>query len=591
MGSLAHLNKYLRKYRCRLLLGIFFVLCSNALSIAPAVLIRESLDLFATEAPLEGVFADFLRAVGMAGSLVNSLGMYALLILLLAVVKGVCMFFMRQMMIVTSRLIEYDLKNEIYAHYQRLSLHFFRTHNTGDLLTRIAEDVSKVRMYLGPALMYGINTLSLFLLLVPFMYAVNVQLSTYVLVPLPLVSLVIYFVNNLINKQSGKVQQALSRLSTFSQETFSGIRVMKSFAREASFYQLFEKKSETYKQEALRLGRVNALFFPAMLFFSGVSVLLVLYVGSLRVMDATLSVGNMAEFIIYVNLLMWPFASVGWVSSITQQAAASQKRINEFLRTAPTIVSRRALRSPITGHLSFEGVSLRYENTGICALRALTFSIPPRGSVAILGGVGSGKTSLLSLVGRLYDPTEGVVRLDGVALQDYEVRHLRSHVAYVPQDGFLFSDTVSNNILFSLEDEGKQKLSQLIKDAALQEDIDAFSQGLDTMVGERGIKLSGGQRQRVALARALSRDAKLLLLDDCFSAVDVKTESCILQAMKPYLGERTILLATHRVFTARLADSIIILRDGSIQQRGTHEELLASNAYYQAIYEQQMMVE
>lgn len=501
------------------------------------------------------------------------------------------MYFMRQSIIVMSRHIEYDLKNEIYNHYQTLPLSFYRKNNTGDLMNRISEDVGKVRMYLGPAIMYGINLFTLFIMVIPFMYAINPKLTLYSLIPLPILSISIYFVNNIINKKSEEIQQSLSGLSNFVQEAFSGIRVIKAFVREDDILNNLKKESNEYKKRSLSLAMVDALFFPLIMALIGLSVILTVYIGSVEVLNGAISTGVIAEFIIYVNMLTWPVTSLGWISSIIQRAGASQRRINEFLETNTSITSTENLDMVLQGKIAFENVSFEYPDSGIKALKNISFTINPGESLAIIGTTGSGKSTIANLVCRMYDINSGSLSVDERDIKAYNISSLRSQIGYVPQDVFLFSDTIRNNIAFGDYSIAEEAILKAAQDADLLENIDRFPDGFQTRLGERGITLSGGQKQRVSIARAILREPKILILDDALSAVDTKTENSILNAMAKIMQGRTTLIISHRVSSAKLADKIIVLHDGMIVEQGTHSSLLAANGVYKELYEKQLQTE
>ena len=587
MKHLSYLNKYLLKYKWHILLGFVFVVISAIFQIILGPLVRESIDLVSDNIQVYRAF----EGLDMKGDFYDifafSILMYALLILAFALLRGLFLYFVRQTLIVMSRLVEYDLKNEIFAHYQALPLSFYRRNNTGDLMNRISEDVSRVRMYLGPAIMYGMQLVVLFAILIPFMYTISPMLTGYALIPLPLLSFSIYFVNNKIEKKSEDIQKSQSRLSTFAQEAFSGIRVLKSFNREHDSLERFSKESEEYKIESLKLTRIQSLFFPLIMGLIGLSTILTVYAGSTEVIAGDLSFGNIAEFIIYVNLLTWPVTSLGWTSSIVKRAEASQKRINEFLETPTNILSGNLPPREINGKIEFKNVSFTYPDTGIQALKNISFTVNPGESLGIIGTTGSGKSTISNLISRLFDVRDGEIRIDDFPIQEYSLHNLRTQIGYVPQDVFLFSDTIGNNIGFGLSSIGEERIEQAAKDADVYKNIIAFPEGFNTRVGERGITLSGGQKQRVSIARALVREPKILMLDDALSAVDTKTENNILNSLKRIMKDRTSIIISHRVSSAKLADKIIVLSDGSIVEEGTHESLLAQNGVYAELFEKQ----
>ena len=589
MKALKYLNKYLLKYRWHLILGTIFTIISNVFHIIPGPLVRHSIDLVVENINLYSSFTSLSLQEDFFSSFAFSILIYAGLILLMAVLRGVFLYFVRQTLIVMSRLIEYDLKNEIFNHYQNLPLSFYRRHNTGDIMNRISEDVGRVRMYLGPAIMYGINLVTLFLMLVPMMIDISPKLTFYSLIPLPLLSFSIYFVNNKIERRSEEIQKSQSQLSTFVQEAFSGIRVLKSFNRESESIERFDKETEDYRKKSLKLTVVQSFFFPLIMGLIGLSTILAIYAGSAEVIKGTLTFGNIAEFILYVNLLTWPVAALGWTSSLVQRAEASQKRINEFLSTTTDIVSRKDIDRTINGKIEFRDVSFTYPDTGIKALKNISFTINPGESLAIIGTTGSGKSTVSNLITRLYDVTEGEVLIDDIPLKDYNLTSLRRQIGFVPQDVFLFSDTIYNNIGFGLDHVEEEKVIQAARDADVYENILGFPEGLRTRVGERGITLSGGQKQRVSIARAIIRDPRILILDDALSAVDTKTENTILNSMKRIMEERTSIIISHRVSSAKLADKIIVLSEGEIVEEGTHEAMLEQNGFYKNLYEKQML--
>ena len=588
MKSLSYLNKYLFKYKYRFLLGILFVTLSNIFAIIPAQIVRHAFDLVNEGITLHNLYAGLNQQAAIYDVFARNVSLYAGIILLMALLKGIFTFYMRQTIIVMSRLIENDLKNEIYHHYQTLPLSFYRRNNTGDLMARISEDVSRVRMYLGPAIMYGINLITLFLMVVPYMFSVNFKLTLYTLLPLPVLSLSIFYVNTIIEQKSDQIQKSLSGITTFVQEAFSGIRVLKSFVREDDYHQNFTLASNTYKDKSLELNFVNSLFFPLILFLIGLSTIITVYVGGQEVLSGSISPGTIAEFLIYVNMLTWPVTALGWTTSLVQRAAASQQRINEFLHTQTDIVSQKHIKKRIAGDVVFEQVSFVYPDTGIQALKNLSFRIRHGESLAVIGNTGSGKSTIANLLCRLYDTTSGRITIDGIDVRDYDIATLRSQIGYVPQDVFLFSDTIRNNIGFGMEAMSDEQMMQAAKDADVYENIMRFPEQFETKLGERGITLSGGQKQRVSIARALVKEPSILMLDDSLSAVDTKTENTILNNLKRIMEDRTTIIVSHRVSSAKLADHILVLDDGEVVQHGTHEELMQQEGLYKALYEKQL---
>jgi ATP-binding cassette, subfamily B, multidrug efflux pump len=587
MKELKYLNKYLIKYKWHLILGTLFVIISNIFQIVPGPLVRLSIDLVVDNIRVYKTFsgteleADFFKVFAF-GILI-----YAGLILLMALLRGIFLYFMRQTLIVMSRLIEFDLKNEIFQHYQVLPLSFYRRNNTGDLMNRISEDVGRVRMYLGPAIMYGLTLATLFMMLIPFMFKISPLLTWYALSPLPLLSLSIFLVNNKVERRAEKIQESQSKLSTFVQEAFSGIRVLKSFNREHESVDRFDVETDQYRKQSLKLTKVQSLFFPLIMGLIGLSTILTVYAGSAEVIRGNLTFGNIAEFIIYVNLLTWPVTSLGWTSSLVQRAEVSQKRINEFLKTETNIVSEKELTHSIRGKVEFRNVSFTYPDTGIKALRDISFTINPGESLAIIGTTGSGKSTVSNLISRLYDVRDGEILIDDIPIAHYNVNSIRSQIGYVPQDVFLFSDTIFNNIGFGIKSPDEAKVIQAAKDADVYENIVRFPQGFNTRVGERGITLSGGQKQRVSIARAIVREPKILMLDDALSAVDTKTENNILNSMKRIMEGRTTIIISHRVSSAKLANKIVVLIDGLIAEEGTHESLLMKDGLYKELFDKQ----
>jgi ATP-binding cassette, subfamily B, multidrug efflux pump len=565
---------------------------SNVFAIIPAQLVQKSFDI------VKENLDNYLNATSeiQKNALLDEFGtiilIYAVSMLGMALMRGLFLFYMRQTIIVMSRFIENDLKDDIFKHYQELPLAFYRKNNTGDLMARISEDVAKVRMYLGPAIMYGINLFVLFVLVIGYMLTVNVKLTFFVILPLPFLSISIFYVNNLINKRSDEIQRSLSKLSTFVQEAFSGIRVLKSYVREDDFSTNFSKESKNYKVHSLKLTLVQSLFYPLILLLIGISTILVVYVGGIEVEKGNITIGNIAEFIIFINMLTWPVTSLGWVTSIVQRAAASQARINEFLEAENTIVSDKNIVKEIQGAISFKNVSLVYPESGTVALKNVSFSIKKGEKIAIIGNTGSGKSSLAALVCRMYDPSSGTIEVDDTDLKDFEVRNYRNQLGYVPQEVFLFSESIRNNILFGSQDAiSEEKMVQAAKDSDLYENIKGFPNQFDTEIGERGITLSGGQKQRLAIARAIVKEPKILILDDCLSAVDTKTENTILNNLEKIMQDRTSIIISHRVSSVKLADKIFVLNDGELVEQGKHEDLIKLNGHYKAIYEKQTLIE
>ncbi|MCY7328731.1 MAG: ABC transporter ATP-binding protein/permease, partial [Saprospiraceae bacterium] len=512
----------------------------------------------------------------------------------LALLMGLFMFFMRQAVIVMSRLVEYDMRKEIFAHYETLDLAFYKRNSTGDLMSRISEDVSKVRMFLGPAILYGLDLLFLFILTIGSMLHVSVTLTLWSLLPLPFLSASIYWVSTLINKRSEKIQQQLATLTGTAQEVYSGIRVVKSYVQEQAMGRWFADQSEEYRRKSLALIRIDSFFFPLMALLIGISTIITVYVGGLQVVAGQITPGNIAEFVIYINMLTWPVTAIGWIASLTQQAAASQKRINEFLQTQPTITNPVAANgqplsmAPLKGHIVFENVSFTYPDTGIVALQNVSFEILPGQKMAIIGRTGSGKTTIADLLVRMYDVTSGRILIDGRDIREHDLANLRRRFGYVPQDVFLFSDTIQANISFGNAGLTRQEAEFYASSAAIHEEIMALPNGYATLVGERGVTLSGGQKQRVSIARAFAKQPDIILLDDCLSAVDTNTESRILGYLERALAAKTAIIITHRIYGMLQFDKIMVLEDHTIGQMGTHEQLLAQGGYYAELFERQL---
>lgn len=591
MKELSHLNKYLYKYKYRLLLGILFTILTIIFQILPAQVVRYSLDLVVENIALYKLFSGGALESTIYNHFAAGIVIFALIILAFALTRGLFLFFVRQTIIVMSRLVEFDLKNEVYEHYQTLPLSFYRKNNTGDIMNRISEDVSRVRMYVGPSIMYGLNLLILFIILIPYMISVNMELTLYALLPLPILSFSIYYVNNIINKRSEEIQRSQSDLSTFVQEAFSGIRVLKSYVREKDSLKHFTKASDVYKIKSLKLTKVNALFFPLIMAMIGLSTILVVYIGGKQVIAGNISYGNIAEFIIYVNMLTWPVTALGWITSIIQRAAASQQRINEFLKEKNDLISDINLKTDIKGEIEFDSASFTYPESGITAVDDFSIKVGAGESLAIIGTTGSGKSTIANLLTRMFDVTKGQINIDGKPIKDYNPASLRSQIGYVPQEVFLFSDTIANNIAFGSQDISLEKVHQAAKDADLYDNLMEFPKQFETVLGERGITLSGGQKQRVSIARAIARNPKILILDDALSAVDTKTEHIILNSMKRIMKGRTSVIISHRVSSAKLASNIVVLNEGKIIEQGTHEELIEKSGTYKALYNKQLKAE
>ncbi len=578
MRELKHLNKYFKKYWFKLLVGIIITIIARVFQLVMPTYINKSISV--VEAYMKSEIAGSMAK--------DSLLQFILVIVGAALLSGFFTFLMRQTIINMSRYIEYDLKNEIFDHYQLLNLDFYKRNRTGDLMNRISEDVNQVRMYAGPAIMYGIQTLTLFVCLIPLMFIKAPTLAAYTLLPLPILSVLIYQISKIIHKRSTVVQEYLSSLSTFTQEVFSGVSVIKAYALEPQTNSELKILAIDGKNKSMDLAKVNAWFFPLMILLIGISNILVIYIGGKQYIDGKIGYGLIAEFILYVNMLTWPVAIVGWLTSIVQRAEASQKRINEFLKKEPEIKNEIDLATPIQGSIEFKDVSFTYEDTEITALKNISFTIKKGETVAILGKTGSGKSTILDLVSRLYDVTSGEILIDGIPIKKINLNSLRSSIGAVPQDAFLFSDTIESNIKFGKHDATGQEVVTVAKNAVVHDNIMGFSKQYDTILGERGITLSGGQKQRVSIARALLKDPKIYAFDDCLSAVDTETEEEILKNLKKASQNRTVLIVSHRVSSAKNADKILVLEDGGLIQEGTHKELTIVGGYYKELYENQL---
>lgn len=588
MGALSHLNKYFWKYKWHLFLGVFFTFCANFFGVVPAQLVRYALDLVTETIDVYFLFKGFRLQSVFYEVFASTLFYYGGLIVLMAFIKGVFLFLIRQTLIVMSRHIEYEMKNEIYRHYQTLPLSFYRKQNTGDLMARISEDVSKVRMYVGPSIMYGLNLLTVFALVIYYMAQVNLTLMWYVLLPLPILSVSIYYVNSIVMKKSEEIQAGLSSISTLAQEAFSGIRVLKSFVRENHSVKNFAAASANYRMKSLDLVKVDSLFTPLISLLVGFSTLLVVYIGSKEVMAGEISLGNITEFIMYVFMLTWPVTALGWTSSQIQRAAASQKRINEFLQASSELSVGKQISQDVKGNWSFKNVCFTYPGSDREVLKHINFEIESGESVALLGLTGSGKSTLAQLMARFYDPIDGEILLDGISLKDWDIKQVRKSLAYVPQDVFLFSTTIADNISFGQDGISVYDIEKAAKLADVYENIMEFPDQFNTVLGERGVTLSGGQKQRVSMARALAKNPVMLILDDSLSAVDTHTEHKILNNLKKIMLGKTSLIISHRVSSAKLAKRILVLGDGQIVESGNHLQLMKRKGYYYELYQNQL---
>lgn len=579
MKELKHLNKYFKKYWFKLLVGVLITIIARIFSLIMPSYVNKSIQA------VEGFLEKTISLSDAKGMLLQ----YILIIVGAALLSALFTFLMRQTIINVSRYIEYDLKNEVFDHYQLLSLNFYKKNRIGDLMNRISEDINQVRMYAGPAIMYGIQTLTLFACLIPLMFIKAPTLAAYTLLPLPILSVLIYQISKVIHKRSTKVQEFLSTLSTFTQESFSGISVIKAYSIEPRINTELRELAIEGKDTSMSLAKVNAWFFPLMILLIGISNIFVVYIGGRQYINGDIeSIGVIAEFILYVNMLTWPVAIVGWLTSIIQRAEASQKRINEFLKEEPSIKNEVSAPTPIHGDIEFKNVTFTYEDTDITALKNVSFKVKAGETVAILGKTGSGKSTILDLVARLYDVTSGKVLIDGIPVQKLNLNDLRNSIGAVPQDAFLFSDTIENNIRFGNENASFDEIVAVAKKAVVHKNIEGFAKKYDTILGERGITLSGGQKQRVSIARALLKDPKIYLFDDCLSAVDTETEEEILSNLKKVSESKTTLIVSHRVSSAKNADKIIVLDNGKIIQEGTHQELNNTDGYYKELYLNQL---
>ena len=571
MVELKHLNKYLLKYKVKIITGIFITIIARIFALVAPNLIGSSITiienyLFSSSIELEIVKEKLIINILM---IVGS-----------AIIAGVFTFIMRQMLINVSRFIEFDLKNEIYKKYQSLSFDFYKNTRTGDLMNRISEDVSKVRMYIGPAIMYTINTISLFTIVISYMISVAPELTMYTLIPLPILSFIIYKISIIINLKSKIVQEYLSKLTTYTQESFSGVKIIKTYTVEENINKQLNKLADNSREKNMSLVKIQAWFFPLMILLIGISNILVVFIGGRQYMNNEIELGVLAEFIIYVNMLTWPVATVGWVTSIVQQAEASQKRINEFLNTKSSIINNSENKTNIYGKIEFKNIDFIYPETKIKACKNISFSIEKGKSLAIMGDIGSGKTTLLELICRIYDPNNGSILIDNHNIQDINIEELRNSIGYVPQSTFLFSETIERNIKFGKEKASKNEVENAAINACLSNDIDFFKNGYETLLGERGVNLSGGQKQRLAIARAIIKKPKILIMDDSLSAVDTETEEKILSNINKISEDITLIMATHRISSAKNCDKILVLENGKVLEHGSHKDLIKNNGYY-----------
>ena len=578
MNALKYLNKYFYKYRTKLFLGFLITIIARIFSLFAPRLIGNSLT--AVEKYLQSENNDFEK-------IQHILMVNILIIIGATLISGFFTFLMRQTIINVSRFIEFDLKNEIFWHYQKLTQRFYKNNRTGDLMSRISEDVSKVRMYVGPAFMYSINTISLFIIVISYMISIAPILTLYTILPLPILSFTIYKLSRIINEKSTLVQEVLSKMSSSAQESFSGIAVIKSYNLHSKIYNKFNDLAIESYQKNMSLVKVQAWFFPLMILLIGCSNLIVIYIGGNQYINNEIEIGVLAEFIIYVNMLTWPVAVVGWITSIVQQAEASQKRINSFLKEQPEIIDGKGVDKFIKGEIELNNVSLLYPETQIVALKGVSLKISEGSTVGIIGNIGSGKSSILDIISRLYDPSEGSIKLDGVDMKEYTLDQIRENIGYIPQNAFLFSESIEDNIRFGAQKIELKDIKEASKKAAVHQNIISFKDSYDTLLGERGVTLSGGQIQRISIARALIKNSKILLLDDCLSAVDTDTEEEILKNLKNVSTKKTTVIVSHRISSLKHADKIIVLENGEIIQQGKHSDLIESKGYYKELFEKQ----
>ena len=578
MKALQYLNKYFYKYKTKLFLGFLITIVARIFSLFAPRLIGNSLTAVESYLKLEAKDLESIK---------NILLTNILIIIGTTLISGFFTFLMRQTIINVSRYIEFDLKNEVFWHYQKLTQRFYKNNRTGDLMNRISEDVGKVRMYVGPAFMYSVNTISLFIIVISYMLSIAPALTLYTLLPLPILSFTIYKLSKVINIRSTLVQEVLSKMSSYAQESFTGISVIKSYNIQDKIFSDFEYLSEESYRKNMSLAKLQAWFFPLMILLIGCSNLIVIYIGGYSYINNEIDIGVLAEFIIYVNMLTWPVAVVGWVTSIIQQAEASQKRINEFLEEKPDIRNGKGVEGEINGSIEFNNVSLLYPETNITAINKINLKIPAGSTIGIIGNIGSGKTSLLDLIVRFYDPVDGIIKVDGIDIKKYSLDQLRSSISYVPQNAFLFSETIEKNIGYGLISSILKDIVEASKKAVVHKNIVSFLDGYQTILGERGVTLSGGQIQRVSIARAIIKNSKILLLDDCLSAVDTNTEKEILNHLKSFTKSKTTIIVSHRISSLKHADQIIVFENGQIVQQGKHTDLMGVKGYYKELFKKQ----